>query len=70
MPEKVVPVNTNGAGDAFTAGLIYAYCKGLPFQQWAGVGMACAAFAVSHEDTVNPAINEKQVLSFMNRKHL
>ena len=66
--EKVAPVNTNGAGDAFTAGLIYAYCQGMAFRQWARVGMACAKITIAHENTVNPEISEKQILSLNNGK--
>ncbi|HFA49659.1 MAG TPA: kinase [Bacteroidetes bacterium] len=58
VPKKINAVNTNGAGDAFSAGLIYGSCKGWEIGDWTKAGMACAEAAISSKNTVNPALNK------------
>ena len=57
FPKKDNIVNTNGAGDAFSAGVVYGFVNNYPESTWARMGMACAELTVMHEDTVNPKIN-------------
>jgi pseudouridine kinase len=57
-------VNATGAGDAFMAGLAAAYIHSKTTQEASYMAMAAAAIALTHEDTINPAmslelINEK-----------
>jgi len=60
----VTMVNATGAGDAFMAGLAAAHLMGKSTKEASYIAMAAAAIALSHEDTINPAlsmdsINEK-----------
>jgi len=58
-PQKIKIINTNGAGDAFMAGLIYADLQGKLLKESAQFGMACATVTLSHEDNVHPDLQEK-----------
>lgn len=49
-------VNTTGAGDAFLAGVVYAYAKGLAFPQTAQYGLMAARAALMSPKAVNPDI--------------
>lgn len=60
----VTMVNATGAGDAFMAGLAAAFIQGKTTEEASYMAMAVASIALSHEDTINPAmsielINEK-----------
>lgn len=61
----VTPVNTNGAGDAFMAGILYGEIKGMELYETVKFGSACAAITIQHKNAVNPEINEKLVLDTM-----
>lgn len=50
-------VNATGAGDAFMAGLASAYIQGKTTKEASYMAMACAAIALSHEDTINPSLS-------------
>ena len=52
-------VNATGAGDAFSAALIWAHVRGLSLQESGIAGMAAASIAVESIETVNPDMNEK-----------
>ena len=57
-------VNATGAGDAFMAALAAAHLQGKSTKEASYMAMAAAAIALSHVDTINPAmsielINEK-----------
>lgn len=58
----IEPINTTGAGDAFMAGLVYAYMKGLDIHETAHIAMAASVVAILHEDTINPNLNEQTLL--------
>ncbi|MBO4577564.1 MAG: carbohydrate kinase family protein [Paludibacteraceae bacterium] len=49
-------VNTNGAGDAFLAGVVYAMTKGLEFPQTAQYGLMAARATLMSPKAVNPDI--------------
>jgi len=66
-PKKEQVVNTNGAGDAFVAGVVYGHIKGVDIENSAKIGMACASMAICHEDTVNPEINETTIKKMTQR---
>jgi len=51
LPETIK--NTNGAGDAMTAGLVYGYLKGLSIEQTAKFSVAIACANLETYDTVN-----------------
>lgn len=61
----VTPVNTNGAGDAFMAGVLYGETKGMELYETAKFSAACAAITIQHKNAVNPEINEQLVLNTM-----
>ena len=52
-------VNATGAGDAFTAALLWAHVQGMSLQESGIAGMAAASIAVESIETVNPDMNEK-----------
>lgn len=58
-------VNTNGAGDAFTAGLLYAEFKGMEIFDMVNVGAACARITIKHQNAVHPDMSEQMVLDEM-----
>jgi pseudouridine kinase len=60
FPTKPIEVvNATGAGDAFMAGLVYAYLKGYDIKETCLVAMAASRLALSHPDTINPNMNEQ-----------
>ena len=52
-------VNATGAGDAFSAALLWAHVQGMSLQESGIAGMAAASIAVESIETVNPDMNEK-----------
>ena len=54
LPGEIV--NTTGAGDAFLAGVVYAYCKGIAFPQTAQYGLMAARATLMSNKAVNPEI--------------
>jgi pseudouridine kinase len=64
-------INATGAGDAFMAGLVYAYLKGLDIEETTWIAMAASRLALSHTDTINPNLNEQLLLKTMEEiKHV
>lgn len=49
--------NTTGAGDAFMAGLIWAFLQGLSLAGSAAAASAAASLAVESEETINPLLS-------------
>jgi pseudouridine kinase len=58
-------INATGAGDAFMAGLVYAYLKGLNIEDTAWIAMAASRLALSSSDTINPNFSEQLLLKTM-----
>lgn len=54
LPGEIV--NTTGAGDAFLAGVVYGYAKGIAFPQTAQYGLMAARAALMSPKAVNPEI--------------
>ena len=50
-------VNATGAGDAFMAGLVWAYLEGTDLKNTAMAGLAAAAIAIESQKTINPAMS-------------
>ncbi len=49
-------INTTGAGDAFLAGVVFAYAKGISFPQTAQYGLMAARTSLMSSKAVNPDI--------------
>lgn len=64
-PFKTKIVNANGAGDAFVAGLVYSELKEYERDRAVKFAMACSSLALSHENTINPNLNEQNVKSIL-----
>lgn len=47
-------VSATGAGDAFTAGIVYSYLNKFDIKYTAQISMAASIIALSHENTINP----------------
>ena len=58
-------INTNGAGTATTAALVYGYLNGFPLQKALEFSMAAAHLTVCHEKTINPNICSQLVAETM-----
>ncbi len=58
----ITPVNTNGAGDAFMAGVIYGETKGLELYDMMQFASACALVTIQHKNAVHPDICVEKVL--------
>jgi len=66
-PKEVSIVNTNGAGDAFMAGLIFSDYKDYTLKESAQIGIECSIITLSHPDNVHPDL---QQILIKNIKHL
>jgi pseudouridine kinase len=60
LPTKVQ--NTTGAGDAFVAGLVWAYLKGSDLEASAKAGIASSSIASEGAETINEALCEELLL--------
>ncbi len=54
--------STTGAGDAFTAALVYCYLKGMTLRETSVFATAAASVAVESERAVNPDMSPKAVM--------
>lgn len=61
--EPVRVVSSNGAGDAFLAGIVLAYCNGLDAKATIRCALKASALAVQSPEAVNPSISAEYVLS-------
>ncbi len=59
-PVKVLDmVNASGAGDAFTAGLVYSFLMGYGPEKTMDTAQQCGSIAVMSEETINPLMSEE-----------
>jgi len=58
-------VNATGAGDAFTAAVIYSELSGLSVDKTVDYGLAAGIAAISHEKTINPDMSVSLVESIL-----
>ena len=58
-------MNTTGCGDAFMAGLSWAWCGGMDLSGSARAGMAAASLAMESEETINPEMNDADLVRRM-----
>lgn len=59
--KKVEPVNMTGAGDAFMAGLAWAYLEGTDLKNTAIAASSAGAIAILGAETINPKMSEKKL---------
>lgn len=58
-PEAPEIVSATGAGDAFSAAIIYSYLKGFDMKKTAEAGMAAAAISMQSKSAVNSRMSEE-----------
>lgn len=63
LPCKVRSVvNATGAGDAFTAALLWAYCEGMDLRESGIAGMAASEIAIASLETVSPKLSRASLV--------
>jgi len=62
-------LNAGGSGDAFLAGLAYAWLTDLPLDKTLSFALAAADITVSHPATINPALTLAAVNRAMEAQH-
>ena len=60
-PKLVELVSATGAGDAFSAAILYGHVHGMTAKAIAEMGMACSSIAVETKTAVNPAVSLEKV---------
>ena len=58
-------VNATGAGDAFTAALVWAHCEGFDLEQSCAAGMAASTISVESMATVSPEMSRENLMRKM-----
>ena len=64
LPAKVA--NATGAGDAFMAGLAWAYLEGTDLKDTAALASAAASIAIEGAETINPVLSVESVRERVN----
>ena len=64
----VKPKNANGAGDAFLAGLAFAWLQKLDPESQVYFAQKCACLALESEFTINPTLCLQKVLDYTETK--
>jgi pseudouridine kinase len=59
----IPPVNTNGAGDAFMAGILYGELQGYEMYKMVQFASECAKMTILHKNAVNPDLNKEDILN-------
>ena len=62
-------INVTGAGDAFTAGIVYAYIEKLSIVPAVQFGMATATIALAHNATINPDLSVEKAKKIMEKEY-
>lgn len=60
---KVTVISATGAGDAFVAGIIYAYINNKPIEEAAIYGSACSVLALESSKTINQNLSEEMLIN-------
>lgn len=63
-PEPLNVVSATGAGDAFSAAILYSHIKGFDIRKTAEVGMAAARITMQSKSAVNCQMSEEALLNF------
>ena len=68
FPAYNVPViDTTGAGDAFTAGILYGLIKGRPLKEIIKIASACSAICIQEIGARSGPKNRKELLKFLRK---
>ncbi|GAM16111.1 carbohydrate kinase [Mesobacillus selenatarsenatis] len=62
IPPAISVIDVTGAGDSLVAGIIYAHINGIQTEDACKIGMACSILTLQSIETVNPILNNKQLL--------
>ncbi|MBS8266663.1 winged helix-turn-helix transcriptional regulator [Mesobacillus boroniphilus] len=62
IPPAISVIDVTGAGDSLVAGIIYAHLNGIQTEDACKIGMACSILTLQSIETVNPILNNKQLL--------
>ncbi|MEH7884105.1 carbohydrate kinase [Bacillus sp. JJ1609] len=62
IPPSISVIDVTGAGDSLAAGIIYAHLNGIQTEDACKIGMACSILTLQTIETVNPILNNKQLL--------
>lgn len=62
IPPAISVIDVTGAGDSLVAGIIYAHLNGIQTEDACKIGMACSILTLQTIETVNPILNNKQLL--------
>lgn len=60
-PKLVKLISATGAGDAFSAAILYGHVHGMTAKEIAEMGMACSSIAVETKTAVNPQMSMEMV---------
>lgn len=69
VKQVIKPVNSTGAGDAFTAGFVYCILRGDDIEDALSFAMAASVVALGHEQSINPNICTSLVRETMAKLH-
>ena len=67
-PKPIKMVNATGAGDAFTAGMVFGFMNHLPYDEMIDFSMAAAAVTLCHQKTINSEMSESLVRKTIDRQ--
>lgn len=62
-------INVTGAGDAFSAGIVYGLLKEWDIVKSTHFGLAAAIIALNHSDTINPEMSTKKIYKIMENEY-
>lgn len=61
------PVSATGAGDAFTAGFVYAFVRGYKPEEAVRLALGCGAFTLLSSETIHPDMSLGAVEAYLSR---
>ncbi|MGQ4833976.1 MAG: carbohydrate kinase family protein [Candidatus Asgardarchaeia archaeon] len=64
---KTIPIDTTGAGDAFTAGFAFGFVRGYKIEEALGYATACAAMAITKVGARAGLPRLEELLEFVNK---
>ncbi|WP_079505455.1 carbohydrate kinase [Mesobacillus jeotgali] len=62
IPPAISIIDVTGAGDSLVAGIIYAHLNRIQTEDACKIGMACSILTLQSIETVNPILNNQQLL--------